>query len=235
MIAIIDERMPSSCQAELKKRGYDIIALPPFPRLPTPVASHPDMLIFLSHGKLITHKDYYSIARDKLDAIAAHTQAELILSDENISDQYPHDILFNAAEAGTHIFGRVNCISRHISDVCNNNTLTLVDIKQGYAKCSICIVDRNVIITYDESISSAAQKRGVEVLKIAPGHIRLDGYDTGFIGGASGLCGNNVYFCGNIDLHPDAPAIRKFCSERGKNVVCLGENELIDVGTIFFA
>ena len=235
MIAIIDERMPLAYQAELVKRGFDIITLPPFPRLPEPVASHPDMLIFLSHGKLITHMDYYSIAKDKLDAIAVHTRSELILSNENISDKYPHDILFNAAEVGTHIFGRNNYISHHISDIYIQNKLTFIDVKQGYTKCSTCIVDDNAIITYDTSIATDAKKLDIEVLKIAPGHIRLDGYDTGFIGGASGLCGDTVYFCGNIDLHPNAPKIRKFCSERGKNIVSLGENELIDVGTIFFA
>ena len=235
MIAIIDERMPLAYQADLEKRGFDIISLPPFPRLPAPVASHPDMLIFLSHGKLITHKEYYSIAKDKLDAIAEHTQSELILSSENISDKYPHDILFNAAKVGSHVFGRTNYISRHISDICAQNRLNLVDVKQGYSKCSTCVVDINAIITYDDSILNAAQKQDIQVLKISPGHIRLDGYDTGFIGGASGLCGDTVYFCGNIDFHPDAQKIRGFCAERGKNVISLSEHELIDVGTIFFA
>ena len=235
MIAIIDERMPLSYQAELAKRGFDIIALPPFPRLPAPVASHPDMLIFFSHGKLITHKDYHSIAKDQLDAIAAYTRFELILSSENISDRYPHDTLFNAAEVGEYIFGRANYLSRHISDMCIENKLDLVDVKQGYTKCSTCVVDSNAIITYDDSISAAAQKRGIQVLKISPGHVRLDGYDTGFIGGASGTYGDKIYFCGNIDCHPDAARIRKFCSEHEKDVVSLSNHELIDVGTIFFA
>ena len=235
MIAIIDERMPLSCQTKLSAHGFDIIALPPFPRLPTPVASHPDMLIFLSHGKLITHKDYYAIANDKLDKIVALTQSELILSSENICAQYPHDILFNAAEIGSHIFGRTSYISHHITNMCAESNLNLIDVKQGYSKCSTCIVDSNTIITYDDSIASAAQKQSIQVLKISPGHIRLDGYDTGFIGGASGVCGNTIYFCGNIDLHPDALRIRKFCSDHGKSIVSLSDNELIDVGTIFFA
>lgn len=235
MIAIIDERMSLSCRDALARRGFDIITLPPFPRLSAPVASHPDMLMFLSHGKLITHADYYKIAKHKLDLIARQAGAEIILSQETISDKYPCDILFNAAEVGTHIFGRKNYISRHISDICTENLLDLVDVKQGYSKCSVCIVDDSSIITYDESIATAAQSSGLQVLKITPGHIRLDGYDAGFIGGASGLCGDTVYFCGNVDIHPDAPKIRKFCSERGKNIVSLVENELIDVGTIFFA
>ena len=235
MIAIVDERIPLLCRSALSEYGFDIIALPPFPCLPSPVASHPDMLIFLSHGKLITHKDYYEIAKDKLDAIANHAQVEIVLSSENISNVYPYDILFNAVEVGAHIFGRANYISCHISDMCIKNKLDLIDVKQGYTKCSACIVDDNAIITYDNSIAAAAQSHGLQLLKISPGHVRLDGYDTGFIGGASGACGNTVYFCGNIDLHPDAQEIRHFCSNHGKNVVSLGEHELIDVGTIFFA
>lgn len=235
MIAIVDERMPRSCQTELSSRGFDIIALPPFPCLPAPVASHPDMLMFLSHGKLITHEAYYSIAKDKLDTVAAHARAKIILSNENVSDKYPYDILFNAAPVGIHIFGRAKHISHHVIDMCNKNGLEFIDVKQGYTKCSTCIVDSNAIITYDSSIAAAAGNQGIDVLKISPGHICLEGYDTGFIGGASGVCGDTIYFCGNIDSHPDTMKIRRFCAERGKSIVSLSDNELIDVGTIFFA
>ncbi|MBQ9079970.1 MAG: hypothetical protein IJY27_02750 [Clostridia bacterium] len=234
MTAITDIRMPAACCAELSRRGFDIIPLPPFPQLPTPVASHPDMLIFIRNGVLLTHRDYYLLAQKELDRIASVAGLNLVLSDETVADKYPRDVLFNVACVGTHILGRKDAVSHHILKICSDTSSKFVDMRQGYAKCSTCIVDDNTIITADTGIADAARKHGINTLKITPGHVRLDGYDTGFIGGASGCCGNTVYFCGNIDWHPDAVAIRTFCTEHGKNVVSLGDGDLLDVGTIFF-
>ena len=64
--------------------------------------------------------------------------------------------------------------------------------------------------------------------------MRLDGYDTGFIGGASGADDDAVYFCGDVSHHPDADAIKAFCQKHGKECVSLSDEELTDVGTLFF-
>ena len=65
--------------------------------------------------------------------------------------------------------------------------LIRVNVSQGYAKCSTCVVGEDAIITYDRGIAKAADAAGMDVLVIEPGHVDLPGYDTGFIGGASGL------------------------------------------------
>jgi hypothetical protein len=108
----------------------------------------------------------------------------------------------------------------------------MVDVRQGYAKCSIVIVDEDSIITYDKGIERACSAAGMDVLLIRPGYIRLDGYDTGFIGGTSGRIGDTIFFYGDPDTHPDGDAIRKFILSKGLKISSLKEGELTDIGSI---
>ncbi len=234
MTVIIDIRTPGNCQAALVKRDFEIIALPPFPCLPQPIASHPDMLIFFTDKHLITHKSYYPIAQDQLNLIAQKSKRELLLTDESIGNIYPSDVLLNAAVVGNSIIGRTDAISDYISNYAKSSGKELINVRQGYAKCSVCTVSDNAIITADRGIAAEATRHGIDTLTVSPGPVRLDGYDCGFIGGASGLYRDTVYFCGNIDRHPDADSIRTFCQKHGKQVASLSDGELLDVGTLFF-
>jgi len=67
--------------------------------------------------------------------------------------------------------------------------LELIPVKQGYAKCSLCIVSENAVITADEGLAYTLCRAGLDVLKIIPGCIRLPGYGYGFIGGCGGAGG----------------------------------------------
>ena len=97
-------------------------------------------------------------------------------------------MLFNAAPVGRFIFGREDSMSRHILQVSAGKGMRIVDVRQGYARCSTVIVGDSAIITQDRGIAGRARECGIDVLLVRPGHVRLDGYDTGFIGGASGVC-----------------------------------------------
>ena len=58
-----------------------------------------------------------------------------------------------------------------------------ISSRQGYSRCSVCVVSDNAIITADEGICRSAEAHGVDVLKIRPGYIDPPGFDYGFIGG----------------------------------------------------
>ncbi|HOA85658.1 MAG: hypothetical protein GX057_04960 [Clostridiales bacterium] len=234
MLAVADCRLPGDCRSSLRELGFEILPLPPFPALPAPVASHPDMLLFILGGMLLTHRDYYKIAKREIDQIKSAGRLELVLSDEPVGDKYPQDVLFNAAPVGRFVFGRADSLSRHISEIAVQTGAQIVDVRQGYTRCSTVIVGESAIITQDRGIAKCAQKCGIDLLLVRPGHVRLDGYDSGFIGGASGTCSDKVFFCGSLDTHPDGEPIRSFCSAHGKKAVSLGEGGLFDAGTLFF-
>lgn len=234
MLAVTDIKAPTECTEALQKLGFEVILLPPFPLLPAPVASHPDMLIFQADKRLLTHREYYEIACHQLDTICNTAGLELKFIDETVGNTYPRDVLLNAATVGNKLICSVNAVSAQIKEYFADQIKKMINVKQGYAKCSVCIVSDNAIITADRGIASAAKSAGIDVLTISPGYVILEGYDTGFIGGSSGCCGDTVYFCGNISIHPDNSAIYDFCASHGKKIACLGDTPLTDVGTIFF-
>ena len=93
-------------------------------------------------------------------------------------------------------------------------------------------VDENAIITYDRGIAAKAVKAGLEVLTIESGHVLLEGYETGFIGGASGRIGDEIVFNGDLRKHPDFRAITEFVEGRGLKVRYFPGHDLTDIGSI---
>ena len=71
----------------------------------------------------------------------------------------------------------------------------------------------------------------MDVLQIRPGHIALEGYDYGFIGGASFLLDSNTLaFTGHLDVHPDRDRILDFLRQHGVSAVFLTESPVFDIG-----
>lgn len=226
---IADNRIDKKCESGLRERGFELIKLPCFPVLQEPVSAHPDMLLFLGEGRIACHKDYFSIAQNEISKISEITNTEITLSCEKIDSEYPKDVLFNAAAVGNKLICRLDAVSEKIK-----MGYDIINVKQGYAKCSTCVVSDNAIITADNSIAKAAEKNGIDVLLVSSNGVRLDGYDCGFIGGASGSDQDNVYFCGNVDLHPDGERIKGFCQKHGKAAISLSDEPLYDFGTLMF-
>jgi hypothetical protein len=234
MIAVLDCRIPSSVQAALQNRGFDTILLPPHPLLPSPVASHPDLLLFFTESLCFTVKSYEQIAGPILHEIAEKTNRTILFCDEEIGTKYPSDILLDAAEIG----GQLLCHPKHTSEkLLKRFQSSVIPVHQGYAKCSCVPVSDRALITADSSIVKAARSAGISVLQIEEGGVSLPGYNTGFIGGAASyrpqMDLNEIYFCGNLNLHPSGEKIHQFCQHHGKTAVSLGDFPLTDVGTMF--
>ena len=94
------------------------------------------------------------------------------------------------------------------------------------------MVSDNALITADKSIYSISQNNGLDALLISEGHVDLNGYGYGFIGGASGAVDSYVLFCGDLSNHPDGERIAEFCQKHGKAPVSLSDEPLYDYGTV---
>jgi len=94
------------------------------------------------------------------------------------------------------------------------------------------VVDENSIITPDIGIQKACLNAGLDVLLIEKGQVVLEGYDYGFIGGASGKVGNRIIFNGDITLHSDYDKIRSFIEARNLEIVYFDQYPLTDIGSI---
>lgn len=234
MLALIDYHADSSLLSSLEDCGFEPVLIPAADYLQKGVASHTDMLIFIGFGRLFCHAHYYKVNKELIDRIIRISSLELVLSNEPTGIDYPKDVLFNACIVGKKLICNKKTVSKLILDTAAESKYDVINVPQGYTKCSVCVVSDNAIITADKAISKACSAAGMDVLLITQGHISLPPYDHGFIGGASGLYGNNIYFCGSLDSHPDADRIIDFCSSHSMSTVSLSKNVLWDVGTIFF-
>lgn len=152
---------------------------------------------------------------------------------EDLGKYYPQDAAFNAACTGKYFIHNLSCTAPRLLKVAEEMGMYLIDVKQGYTKCSVAIVDENSIITYDAGIAKACE--GIDelsVLLVQPGFVRLDGYDTGFIGGSCGRVGDELVFNGDLSSHPDFAKILEFTEERGINCKWFPEYQLTDIGSI---
>ncbi|MDY3846436.1 MAG: hypothetical protein SOZ62_06015 [Eubacteriales bacterium] len=228
--SLIDERMSHNCIHSLIAEEIMPIKLPPFSRLAPPVASHPDMLLFIRKNTLFTSTQYYNEAKDVFNLIERVSNVEIITDDTDVCADYPMDISFNCFDCMGYLFG----FKKHLSKNIIENSVNIANVKQGYSSCSTVCVDENSIITADKSIAKKAQQLGADVCLISEGGVKLPPYEYGFIGGACGVSGNSVYFTGNLDIHPCAKQIREFIDNRGKKVISLSDDILFDYGKILF-
>ena len=193
----------------LEEKDIRLTFVGPIPFVDIPINTHPDIL-------------YCKLKDD-----------EVFIGDENLlSSKYPGDTRYNACSTGKYFIHNLKYTDEKLLKRAKELGLKLVDVKQGYSKCSIVVIDENSVITYDEGISKALINEGLNVLLISPGHVKLEGYATGFIGGASGKIGDEIIFNGNLRFHPDFDRIETFINIRGLKLKYFTEYELTDIGSI---
>ena len=73
---------------------------------------------------------------------------------------------------------------------------------------------------------------GKNCLLIEKGFVKLDGYDYGFIGGASMFLENHstLIFTGDITKHPNYNILKDFCNSINIEIDWINEIQLTDIG-----
>ena len=195
---------------------YDIRKLPPCELLAEPVSKHADMLLGVLDGRLIVTRVYYEKNKALFSGVAP------VLTDERQGKEYPDDILLNFIDTKTAVIGYTKAITKLINK-------PVINVRQGYARCST-LVCGNLAVSADKGILSALESLGYDTLLISQGHIDLPGYGNGFIGGASFVYGEHVYFFGSLSYHPDGDKIKEFIISHGAKFYELDDKPLLDLG-----
>jgi hypothetical protein len=233
MLAVVDSKIPSQAAQALALAGFSLLLLPAHPALPLPISSHPDMVMLFGKHRVYTTAQYASIAQKELSAILHATERELHVIDEEIEAEYPKDVLLNSFLLGENLICHASAMAAAIR---TSEGARMLAVRQGYAKCSAIPVGQDALITADPSIERKALQNGINVLKLKHHGVRLEGYDTGFIGGAASFSpyGDHrvIYFCGDLYQHPQGEEIQQFCEKHGYTCTSLASIPLTDVGTI---
>lgn len=215
----------------LEKIGIETVRVPEYPAIAKPVRSHPDMLMQVwEEGKILVPP---SFVKNLTKENSKLHRFSFIESQALFAEKYPYDVRLNALRIQNFLFCRPDAAAPELLHLCNECGIQIIPVRQGYARCSAAVIDRNSIITADSGIADAAQSCGLDVLMIRPGHILLPGYDYGFIGGCCGLIGKNkIAFIGKLKSHPDGERIRQWISQKGVSIWELTDGPLLDIGGI---
>lgn len=228
-IVVVDSRISSESENCLIKLGYTIRKISPDPRFDEPISAHPDIFMVNIAGKWLHDTAVHNAFTISEAEIKLNREA--IKSDKYI---YPYDVEFNCIQIGNHLICNKKYTNKIVIETALKNGIDIIDVKQGYTKCSVCKVSENAIITEDVGIAERAKQYGIDVLLIQKGYVKLDGYDYGFIGGCCGLIENNLLaFNGCIERHPDYNLINDFCNKYCVRVLSLSGHNLYDIGTIY--
>ena len=234
-IALVDERIDSAARSALEAQGYHTLAIPKCQRLSNAVASHPDMLMLPLGDTLLTEGGYLSEARGIFDEIGKLVpRLKIKAITETLSPEYPSDCLLNALPIGDMLFCRERSLSRDATELARVREMEIINVNQGYPACTVLALGKSHAITADRGMARAMQRVGIEVLLIEDGGIELPPHEYGFIGGASGVHGDKVYFIGDLLTHPCGGAIAEFCRGAGLEPISLGGGRLRDLGRIIF-
>ena len=156
--------------------------------------------------------------------------AEISEGVTEVKSPYPNDAAYCAA-----VFGRFAVANEKITDPYLLSILkeefTFINVSQGYAKCNICPIRENAVITEDMGIYKKLSDF-MDVLLIEKGDISLPPYDYGFFGGSTGMIGKDTLFInGSLKTHKDADKIYAFLEKHSVKAKEY-EGKIVDVGSI---
>lgn len=229
-LVLVDRRISWQMENELKKRNIEIIKTIACENTYDSIKYHPDICVFnLGNGNIIVEPSVYKGYRK----ILGKYKFNVIKGESEVNEKYPYNIAYNVAIVGEYAIHNFKYTEPNILKYIEDNNLKKININQGYAKCSICIVDNKSIITSDKGIYSSLINTDIDCLLIESGHIRLANMNYGFIGGCTGIISNNqIAFCGDVTKHPSYNSIKTFLEERNKEIVILSKEKLLDLGSI---
>ena len=234
-LAITDSRISEACELGLVGRGFRVIKLPPSKRLPSPMASHPDMLMFSAEGSIITSADYCDEADYIFSDISCFSSnIKISFTEAFVRAEYPYDCIFNALVIGRRIFCKTDTVSPKILQFAREKGYKVIHVNQGYPACVTLALSDKYAITADRGMAEALSAEGISVTLIENGDISLPPYEYGFIGGACGVFGNTVYFLGDPKRHRSYNAIISTIKNAGMSYIALSREALCDLGRIIF-
>ena len=234
LIAAMSYSSPTLVEA-VRSLGFETVETPPVYGISdNPEAAHADMQVLaLGEGDIFLLKDHSFLAPQLEERLLAAGK-RIVRTSEGAGDfSYPGCVKLNVAVVGRYAIGNFKYSDKKLTERLETLGYKLLNVRQGYAKCSCAVVSDNALITSDVSIARAASENGIDVLEVSPGNIALCESYGGFIGGACFLADKETLaFTGDLSLHPDHAAIEAFCRCHGVNTLSLADHPLLDIGGI---
>ena len=224
MTFLIGKRYEPIVAQSLGAQGIEVLWLPDNEDVDPRLAGHADLSIFVSDGHIVAAKGIYP----HIVMFLTNNGYTVEPADREQGPDYPRDAGLCVCATEEYVIYDPATVDPAVRALLRGKRVL---VNQGYARCAAAIVDGHSIITSDAGVCRAAKNAGMDVLLIDPGYIELDGYDYGFIGGASFKINNNVVaFTGKLDEHPDEGRIYDFLAAHGQKALFLTDRPIFDIG-----
>ena len=229
-LAVVDYRISPVIEERLNKNGVECIKTVRCKELYEAVDGHPDMLMLhLGDNRIILAPNIY----EEMAPILEKKGFAVTKGATWLVRNYPGNIAYNVLRMENLVFHNIKYTDAELLKAVVREKATLVNVNQGYTKCSVCILDKKTMITSDQKLSKAAEENGIESFLIKPGGIKLKDLSYGFIGGASGLLSERqIAFTGSLESLEDSRKLISFLDKKGFEIVALCDGEMIDYGSI---
>lgn len=226
--AAVSSAAENVCEALLANK-IAVIPVDAYEKLSKGIASHADLQLLHLGGDKILSPCSNSPQGDMLTSLGF----ELEHGEAALGETYPEDCVVNTLLLGKKAIININIADKKLLKYLENNYYALINVRQGYTKCSILPVCEDAIITADKAVAEIAADYGIEALKIGEGGIYLEGYNTGFIGGCGGMIEKELLgTSGDFKSLKDYDSIRDFLRNRNIYAENLGGKTVCDIGGI---
>ena len=214
----------------LKKLKLNIIPTIKCLDIDDSISYHPDIVIHpVNYNTLVIAPNVFDYYKDVLKG----TKLKLIQGEKKLGVKYPDDIAYNIGRMYGIAIHNIKYTDEVLKFHLKKEGLKFIEVKQGYSKCSMAIVDEQSAITADKPIYQELSVKGYSILLIEPGYIELKNQKYGFIGGSTGNYSKETFlFSGILDGHPDKENILKFLKSKNKTINFLSSKNIVDIGTI---
>ena len=223
---IVAENFPEKSLKILKEYGK-IVRTKSNKNLMKGLDTHTDILVHpLPSGELVVDREnleYYKKFFPDKKVIPSHSILE---------KEYPKDVPLNAFTFKNYFIHNLKFTDKVLLDYYKNSGYEMIDIKQGYGKCS-SLVTEDFIITSDGGIYESLRDF-IPIYKIKHGEIRLQNFNYGFIGGATGVLGKKIFFTGDFSHHSSHEEILKIIKKYNYEIEILSKDQIEDFGSIYF-
>ena len=227
---IIGKKYCDVLQNGVKNLGINLLPMPDDPYVDARLSGHADLSVLHLGGNRLLLAPY--LKGSSFSQQLGNMGFDFEFTEIEQSALYPNDAQMNVCILGNKVVYNPRTVpDAMVKCLTIGGRAVQVSSRQGYSRCSVCVVNDNAIITADEGICRGAEAQGIDALKIRPGYIDLPGFDYGFIGGASfKISDTKLAFTGRLSSHPDAERIIEFASLHNVDVVYITYKPAFDIG-----
>lgn len=230
MFCFIDYRTSKKEIDTLQTLGFTCITIPKSNSLYPAIDGHVDIqLAVLDKCKkeVIIHKNMDENFKNLLVSKGIFFQETA----SSLNSTYPENIILNSLILKNHFIHNLSYTDSVLLKT--QNSKKLINVKQGYTKCSCLPINENAIITSDVGIYKKLTDNGFDMLLLPPGDIELPGLAYGFIGGTGGMINKNTLaLFGNLANYKYGNEVLEFLNKYNVKPIFLKDGKLTDRGSL---